>query len=203
METSTNKCKVQLVNESDGGLFAQAVITDEDYDKVVQRCFDSSRFFALLLQNENGQKAMVGVGFPERNDSFDFIAALEDFKKQLKIVKGTAPSATSGKEKDYSLKEGEKISINIPGMQVKKTEQKPANLLGGAPPSGGLKKLAPPPGAKKTTFPSGGSQLGGMSSVGSTATDALGGLDFGMPPLKQEQQPAFTGFTSEPIQTTT
>jgi len=24
---------------------------------------------------------MIGIGFPERNDSFDFIAGLEDFRK--------------------------------------------------------------------------------------------------------------------------
>ena len=93
---------------------------------------------------------MVGVGFPERNDSFDFIAGLEDFKKQLKIAKGTqAPAAVSGQGKDFSLKEGEKISINIPGMSTKKPS---ANLIGTTSSStsaGGLKKLAPPPGAKK------------------------------------------------------
>jgi hypothetical protein len=33
---------------------------------------------------------MIGIGFPERNDSFDFIAGLEDFKKQLRIAKGVA-----------------------------------------------------------------------------------------------------------------
>ncbi len=81
MESVTNRCKVQLLNENDGQLFAEAIITDENYDPIVQRCFDSSRFFALVLQNENGQKAMIGIGFPERNDSFDFIAGLEDFRK--------------------------------------------------------------------------------------------------------------------------
>jgi len=44
----------------------------------------------LVLQSDNGQKAMIGIGFPERNDSFDFIAGLEDFKKQLRIAKGVA-----------------------------------------------------------------------------------------------------------------
>lgn len=86
MENS-NICKVQLINEDDS-LFAQSVITVEDYDPFVQRCFDSSRFFALMLVNDNGQKALVGVGFPERNDSFDFIAALDDYKKQSRLAKG-------------------------------------------------------------------------------------------------------------------
>ena len=89
---------------------------------------------------------MVGIGFPERNDSFDFIAGLEDFKKQLRIVNGTqvnsyGPPSANGK--DFTLKEGEKISINLPGFQGKKYEAKPAGA------QGGLKKLAPPPGSKK------------------------------------------------------
>ena len=87
MLENNTKCKIQLVNE-DNTMFAQCVIPDENYDTYVQRCFDSSRFFALLLVSDQGQKAMVGVGFPERNDSFDFIAALEDYKKQLRIEKG-------------------------------------------------------------------------------------------------------------------
>jgi len=41
-----------------------------------------------MLVNDNGQKALVGVGFPERNDSFDFIAALDDYKKQSRLAKG-------------------------------------------------------------------------------------------------------------------
>jgi hypothetical protein len=62
-------------------------------------------------------------------------------------VNGTQQPATSVKDsgKDFSLKEGEKISINIPGL-AKKVDKPVAPLLGGG---GGLKKLAPPPGAKK------------------------------------------------------
>ncbi len=75
-----------------------------------------------MLTNDNGQKALVGVGFPERNDSFDFIAALDDFKKQTRIANGIAdPNSTynSTPSKDFSLKEGEKISLNIPGITNK------------------------------------------------------------------------------------
>jgi hypothetical protein len=98
---------------------------------------------------------MIGIGFPERNDSFDFIAGLEDYKKQLKIVKGTSQPVAKDSGKDYSLKEGEKISINIPGLKkgTPSDTSKPvaAPLIGG----GGFKKLAPPPGAKKSNVPAG------------------------------------------------
>ena len=74
---------------------------------------------------------MVGVGFPERNDSFDFIAGLDDFKKQYKIAKGTqVPAAVHGQGKDFSLKEGEKISINIPGVTTGKKTEVSTNLIG-------------------------------------------------------------------------
>ena len=51
---NANKCKIQLVNETDGSLFAQSVILDEKFDAYVQPCYDSSRFFALLLVSEQG-----------------------------------------------------------------------------------------------------------------------------------------------------
>jgi hypothetical protein len=63
--------------------------------------------------------------------------------------------------KDYSLKEGEKISINIPGLKKGASDPKPLISTTGPVPTGGLKKLAPPPGAKKSTAPVG---LGGFAA---------------------------------------
>lgn len=143
MMENNDVVKIQLVNE-DNTIFAQSVIkNDDNLDPYVQRCYDSSRFFALLLVSDNGQKALVGIGFPERNDSFDFLAALDDYKKQMKLAKGIVDQSNfkSGPSKDFSLKEGEKISINIPGLTTgKQASSKPAGS------GGGLKKLAPPPG---------------------------------------------------------
>lgn len=66
-------CKIMLVND-DESLFAQSTITDgSTYDTHVTRAYDSSRAFALVLVSDSGQKANVGIMFPERNDSFDFI----------------------------------------------------------------------------------------------------------------------------------
>ena len=81
-------CKIQLINE-DGSLFAQSVLQDgTSYDVEVQRAYDSLRAFGLLLLSDNGQKALIGIIFPERNDSFDFIAALEEYRKAFRVEKG-------------------------------------------------------------------------------------------------------------------
>mmetsp|Transcript_28188 Transcript_28188/g.21074 ORF Transcript_28188/g.21074 Transcript_28188/m.21074 type:complete len:121 (+) Transcript_28188:140-502(+) len=114
---SNNRLKIQLINEPDNSLFAQALIQDENYDPFVQRCYDSSRFFALVLVSDSGQRAMIGIGFPERNDSFDFVAALTEFSKQIKISKGIIkPVSATSTEKDYSLKQGETLTLNIGGL---------------------------------------------------------------------------------------
>lgn len=66
-------CKIQLVNEDDT-LFAQSKLIDgSTYDTHITRAYDSIRAFALVLVSDDGQKATVGIMFPDRNDSFDFI----------------------------------------------------------------------------------------------------------------------------------
>lgn len=47
----SQKCKIQFIN-ADGTKFAESVMNDEHYEKFVQPCTDSSRFFAVLLLNE-------------------------------------------------------------------------------------------------------------------------------------------------------
>lgn len=61
----------------------------------------------LLINEKTGQKANIGIQFPERNDSFDFIGALDSYVKYLKIDSGTAKDAVNmANAKDFSLKEG-------------------------------------------------------------------------------------------------
>ena len=79
---------IQLIN-LDETMFAECPVT-MDYDSHVQRCYDSSRFFALLIINpaNPSQKALIGIGFDDRNDAFDMISSLDDFKRQQRIEKG-------------------------------------------------------------------------------------------------------------------
>jgi hypothetical protein len=92
------------------------------------------------------------MGFQERNDAFDFNAAVQDFQRTLKAEK-EAVSRPSEPSKDYSLKEGETITVNL--KNIKPKEKKPATGPGLAP-SGGL--LPPPPGGIKLAPPPGSSQ---------------------------------------------
>ena len=147
MHEPGKSCKIQLVNE-DETIFAQTILTDgKTYDTHIQRAYDSTRAYSLMLTSDTGQKAMVGIMFPERNDSFDFIQALDEFKKAWRIENGLdkefqKPDSAKIAE-DLSLKEGEKITVNIPGVTTG-AENKPKKSGFG----GGLKKLAPPPGFK-------------------------------------------------------
>jgi hypothetical protein len=109
-------CKITFVNE-DGANFAQSTFSSDSYDHVVQRCVDSSRFFAVLLVNEQtGQKANIGVQFPERNDSFDFIGGLDQFIKHYRIEKGLEKqkvNVSSSNMSNFAIKEGQKMTLNI------------------------------------------------------------------------------------------
>jgi hypothetical protein len=134
-------CLIEFVNE-DGSIFATSSISDGQFDHYVSRCTDSSRFFALLLINpQTQQRANIGVQFPERNDSFDFMQAMESYAKYYRIDKGTDSETNTFKAittQDFSIKQGEKITLNIKGLggQGQTTSNKPK--------LGGLKKLGAP-----------------------------------------------------------
>ena len=92
--------------------------------------------------------------FPERNDSFDFIQGLENFKKAYRAEKGLDVNdhkkpVDAKVAANLGLQDGEKMTLNIAG--ITKTSGPGAamgNQTGGKKLGGGLKKLAPPPGFK-------------------------------------------------------
>jgi hypothetical protein len=101
---------VLLVDRVSGSIFAVCPIKDGAID----RCVDSSRYFVLRIENANGRHMFIGMAFNERNDAFDFNTSLEDAKRERIAAKEPQPTAApSLPEKDYSLKEGEKISVKI------------------------------------------------------------------------------------------
>lgn len=115
----TVKTDILLEMSSTGELFAAAPYTTAG---VVEQVLDSSRFFAIRVQGEGGRKAVLGLGFEERSDAFDFSVALQEVRRTLGIeVKSPAglggqKKAAKEEKRDFSLKEGETITVNIEGL---------------------------------------------------------------------------------------
>ncbi|KAJ3728484.1 adaptin ear-binding coat-associated protein 1 [Lentinula raphanica] len=152
---------VQILFEdgTTGELFAKA-----DYDPAapcVEAVLDSSRYFVVRIE-DSGRKAYIGMGFIERTDSFDFSVALQDYTKRWRAGQNSSetvegedkpsPHIPAGPKKDFSLKEGQTFSINIPGKKKIATETS-TDLLGASGTSstsgasgGGVPLLPPPPG---------------------------------------------------------
>jgi len=160
---------LQFEDATTGELFAKA-----DYDPAkpcVEAVLDSSRYFVVRVE-DNGRKAYIGMGFLERTDSFDFNVALQDYTKRWKTRMNPAapeenkpsPHIPAGPKKDYSLKDGQTFSINIPGRN----------------------KSHDPITATTTTSTSSFDLLGGLVPTNSTATatsKSPGSSGFGVPLL--------------------
>ncbi|KAG9547271.1 DUF1681-domain-containing protein, partial [Aureobasidium melanogenum] len=171
IETSlSNQIKTDIVLEDPktGDLFAAAPYTSP---AVVEQANDSSRFFAVRVVGEGGMKATLGMGFEERPDAFDFSITLSEARKLLgmeqKLAPGQAqPQHMSRKtveepKKDFSLKEGESIHVEIGGRGRRQQQSNAAVKDDGnalfsikpppPPPASGddsaLLSLAPPPSA--------------------------------------------------------
>ena len=143
------KVDIALEDSKNGDLFAAAPYTSS---AVVQQANDSSRFFAVRVQGEGGMKATLGIGFEDRSPAFDFSVGLGEARKVLGIDQvATAQGATSNADQalkqDFSLKEGEKIHIQV-GQKGRRAAS--PNTASTTPDDGAaLFSIAPPPPAGK------------------------------------------------------
>jgi adaptin ear-binding coat-associated protein 1/2 len=120
------KTDILLEDPGSGDLFAAAPYIES---KAVEHVLDSSRFFALRVVGD-GRKAVLGIGFEDRSEAFDFGVTLQEARKVLgfgeRIDEGqinnpgrggnqVSPSQLpeSFPEKDYTLKPGQTISVNV------------------------------------------------------------------------------------------
>ena len=119
------------------------------------QCVDSSRFFAIRVVGGGGRKATLGIGFEERPDAFDFGISLQDAGKVLGFEEKTlGQQGRGGSQKgpvkqevkrDYSLKEGETITVNLPSRAGRARDTQGETRQGGG--EGVLPLLPPPPSA--------------------------------------------------------
>jgi hypothetical protein len=154
---------ILLEDPKSGELFAASPYTSP---AVVEQALDSSRFFAIRVVGDGGMKATLGLGFEERPEAFDFGVCLQDVRKVLdmdgqpvqkgvrKAVgasgKAPVPTPSSDIKRDYSLKEGETIKINIGGKMTRNRKSGGEGEDAGGHSSSPF-AIPPPPGGKSTS----------------------------------------------------
>ena len=113
--------RIILDDPNTGNVFAECPL---DHPNAVERVLDSSRYFVLRVVSGT-RHAFIGMGMQERNQAFDFNVALEEAKrieKEFDAAKNrpvnAAPAEIKSSGTDYSLKEGQKITINLPSAGV-------------------------------------------------------------------------------------
>ncbi|KAF2482914.1 adaptin ear-binding coat-associated protein 2 [Neohortaea acidophila] len=156
IETSVDasiKVDAVLEDPNTGDLFAAAPYI---HPAVVQQANDSSRFFAVRVEGEGGMKATLGIGFEDRSPALDFNIALSEARKVLGFEAGSAAASGRGTDapssgvqdskQDFSLKEGQKIHIQLGGKSRTVTSGNSSTKQDDA---AALFSIAPPPGAGK------------------------------------------------------
>ncbi|KAF0989963.1 hypothetical protein HZS_7854 [Henneguya salminicola] len=107
------------------------------------RIIGCEKVVKLRMEDQNdGKHAIVGLGFSERSDAFDFNVTLSEFFEGNKKVEAFKTSADSKLPLDLRLKEGQTLHLNIPNIsrppgskQQKSVKNKVCHVLLPPPPS--------------------------------------------------------------------
>ena len=178
METLLAECPIVL----DADLTKKA----SSVDGFVEPVRDSSRYFVLMIKDAaSGRTAPLGIGFGDRQEAFDFKAVLQDHEKFVKrqragTTMGVGDVLAEIEVVDRTLKEGEKISINMGNFGGGRQKRKPAvggGLSLSAPPEamaapGGFLSAPPEAMAAPGGMPAGGSGGGSGGMMGQAAAAA-------------------------------
>jgi adaptin ear-binding coat-associated protein 1/2 len=127
-------CYIQLLNR-ENELFLVCSVDPQAVERSVERTRDSSRYFVLTLVTPTGSRAYIGMGFEERNDAFDFWAAILDFAERTKAEEQQPELEQSGPDLSHlRMGEGQTISLGSG-----KAQNAPSSG------TGKITKLRPPP----------------------------------------------------------
>lgn len=181
-----SELSIKLEDKNSGELFAKCPI--DTYPGIaLESVSDSSRYFVIRIQDDNGRNAFIGLGFGDRSDSFDLNVALQDHFKWLKKEKQISEEP-SGPKLDLQFKEGETIKINM--KITKKDGSEMSNKVKAR--SGTTSGLLPPPPSGSTRLPA----PPGCSPAGSPAhvpkPDLIGGESWGEFASAQSSAPPAT-----------
>ncbi|KAG9446090.1 hypothetical protein H6P81_012218 [Aristolochia fimbriata] len=150
------ECIIKLEDKTTGELYARAFLRSGE-PHPLEPVIDSSRYFVLRIEeNISGRlrHAFIGLGFRERNQAYDFQAALHDHMKYLNKKKAAEEMEQHYQQTssvDYSLKEGQTLVLqlnnkgsrvnNEQGLHATSFDEKKSMEMAAAP----LKPLPPPP----------------------------------------------------------
>jgi len=142
-----DKCNILLEHSEEGkGVYLKCPYGNKT---VVSAVVDSSRYFVLRVEDQ-GRKALVGLGFKTRSQAFEFNVGLQEFDNLQTKDKRAEEYLSSLPSKDYAIPEGGSITVSVPivkkppeGGEKKKKKKKAA-----LPEEGGGLKLQPPPEVK-------------------------------------------------------
>ncbi|XP_077168581.1 adaptin ear-binding coat-associated protein 2 isoform X3 [Paroedura picta] len=143
---------IKLEDKTSGELFAQAPV-DQFPGLAVEGVADSSRYFVLRIEDGNGRRAFIGLGFVDRGDAFDFNVALQDHFKWVKQQSELARQAQNPQQApklDLGFKEGQTIKLSIANMKKKEGTVGSKSRPGS---SAGTGLIPPPPGGKASLTP--------------------------------------------------
>ena len=115
-ETGLDKNFIVLENDGkDGksGVFAVCEVSKENVEPVA----DSSRFFVLRISNQNGQFALIGLGFNEKQAAFDFKHELSSLSQKQR----QEAALIDVPKQDYSLKAP--ITVSLTSKPAAATEK--------------------------------------------------------------------------------
>lgn len=149
INTDGEHLTVQLLEEN-GDVFASSPVREEP--PTIEPAKDSSRYFVLRVEDAaTGQHAYIGIGFQERTHAFDFNSAVyEHFAWLAKQRDLAARASEPAQHHDYSLQQGQTITVNIKHKPTKRDAA--AHAPGAAKPTAAGSGFLPPP-------PSGGSRV--------------------------------------------
>ena len=141
----TISTEILLEDPATAELFAKAPYTDP---RAVEAVLDSSRFFAVRVVGDGGIKATLGIGFEDRAESIDFGICLQECRKVLGLEPKATGKAAAEKsvepKKDYGLKEGQTIKVDIGGRGRRKVDNEMStSATDGAPIA--MFSIKPPP----------------------------------------------------------
>ncbi|XP_061712150.1 NECAP-like protein CG9132 isoform X2 [Cydia pomonella] len=175
---------MKLEDKTSGQLFAKCPI-DKYPGVALESVTDSSRYFVVKIQDDNGRSAYIGLGFGDRSDSFDLNVALQDHFKWLR--KEQEGPAAPAQQLDLGFKDGETIKINMKITKKDGSDTKPRRGVGAAA-GGGL--LPPPPGGSRLPPPPSPQHAASPAVPAAPATSEWGDYNSASAPSQQATTPA-------------